>query len=101
MFAPSAFTPDGDLINDAWRPVFDCEPKEYDLKIFDRWGGVVWATANPEEYWTGGYREDSRPLDEKLFYVKDGVYAFQVTYRDPTSLVRKILRKSGHIFVMR
>ncbi len=101
VFAPSAFTPDGDLINDAWRPVFDCEPEEYDLKIFDRWGGVVWETANPEEYWTGGYREDNRPLDEKLFYVKDGVYAFQVTYRDPTSLVRKILRKSGHIFMMR
>ena len=26
---------------------FDCEPEEYDLKIFDRWGGVVWADSQP------------------------------------------------------
>lgn len=101
VFAPSAFTPDGDLINDAWRPTLDCEPQEYDLKVFDRWGGVIWQTNKSTEYWTGGYREDSRPLDEKLFYVRDGIYAFQVTFRDPTSQVRKVIRKSGHILVIR
>ncbi|MDA9002047.1 gliding motility-associated C-terminal domain-containing protein, partial [bacterium] len=101
VFAPSGFTPDGDLINDAWRPVFECEPEEYSLKIFDRWGGLVWQSQNPEEYWTGGARADGRPLDEKLFFVRDGIYAFQVTYRDPTSLVRKIIRKTGHIKILR
>ena len=92
---------EGDLINDAWRPVFECEPEEYSLKIFDRWGGLVWQSQNPEEYWTGGARADGRPLDEKLFFVRDGIYAFQVTYRDPTSLVRKIIRKTGHIKILR
>ena len=101
VFAPSAFTPDGDLVNDAWRPKLDCAPQEYDLKVFNRWGGLIWQTNNVEEYWTGGYREDSRPLDERLFYVGDGIYAFQVTFRDPTSQVRKMIRKSGHIMVIR
>ena len=101
VFAPSGFTPDGDLINDAWRPVFECAPEEYELKIFDRWGGMVWQTQNPEEYWTGGFRDDGRPLDEKLFYVRDGIYAFQVTYRDPTSVVRRIIRKTGYINILR
>ena len=54
MFAPSAFTPDGDLINDAWRPSFDCEVEEYTSEIRNRWGGLVWTTDNPDEYWTGG-----------------------------------------------
>ena len=101
VFAPSAFTPDGDLVNDAWRPKLDCVPQEYDLKVFNRWGALIWQTNNVEEYWTGGYREDSRPLDEKLFYVREGIYAFQITFRDPTSQVRKVVRKSGHILMIR
>lgn len=101
VFAPSAFTPDGDLINDAWRPSLDCEPEEYSLKIFDRWGVLIWETVNPEEYWTGGYRADNRPLEEKLYYVRDGLYAFQLTFRDPTSRVRRIEQKRGHILIIR
>ena len=101
VFAPSAFTPDGDLINDAWRPTLDCEPEEYALKIFDRWGALIWETENPEEYWTGGHRADNRPLDEKLYYVRDGMYAYQLTFRDPTSRVRRIERKSGHVLIIR
>ncbi len=62
---------------------------------------MVWQSQNPEEYWTGGFREDERPLDEKLFFVRDGVYAFQVTFRDPTSVVRKIIRKTGYIMILR
>lgn len=101
VFAPSAFTPDGDLINDAWRPSFECEPDEYHLQIFSRWGQEIWQSNNPEEYWTGGVRPDGRPLDQKLYYVRDGVYAFQLTYRDPTSVVRKMIRKTGNIMVLR
>lgn len=101
VYAPSAFSPDGDLINDAWRPTFECAPDEYSLQIYDKWGGLVWQSADPEEFWTGGYREDGRPLDEKLYFVRDGIYAFQLTYRDPTSLVRKVIRKTGSILILR
>ncbi len=101
VFAPSAFTPDGDLINDAWRPSFDCEVEEYSLKIFNRWGAEVWSTNNPEEYWTGGYREDGRPLEEKLFFVRDGLYSFMLTFRDPTFRVRRVERVTGHIQIIR
>ena len=101
VFVPSSFTPDGDLINDAWRPVMDCEPEEYGLKIFDRWGAILWETENPEEYWTGGYREDGRPLEQKLYFVQDGLYTFQLTYRDPLSPVRRIERVTGTIFIAR
>ena len=101
VFAPSAFTPDGDFVNDAWRPSFECAPEEYSLKIFNRWGAVIWESSDPEEYWTGGYREDGRPLEQKLYYVRDGIYAFQVTYRDPTSVVRKMIRKTGSIMILR
>ncbi len=101
VFAPGAFTPDGDMINDAWRPSFECEPDEYTMRIFDRWGGLIWESNDHTEYWTGGVREDGRPLEEKLYYVRDGIYAFQVTYRDPTSVVRKIIRKTGSIMILR
>ena len=101
VFAPSAFTPDGDLINDGWRPSFDCEVEEYTLQIYNRWGGLVWTTDNPEEYWTGGYREDGRPLEEKLYFVGDGLYTFLLTFRDPTFRVRTVERVTGHIQILR
>lgn len=101
VFAPSAFTPDGDLINDAWRPSFDCDVEEYSLQIYNRWGAMVWATDNPEEYWTGGYREDGRPLEDKLYFVREGLYTFLLTYRDPTFRVRTVERVTGHIQIIR
>lgn len=101
VFAPSAFTPDGDLINDAWRPSFDCDVEEYSLKIYNRWGALVWETNNPEEFWTGGYREDGRPLEEKLYFVRDGLYTFLLTFRDPTFRVRTVERVTGHIQIIR
>ena len=88
MFAPSAFTPDGDLINDAWRPSFDCEVEEYTLQIYNRWGGLVWTTDNPEEYWTGGYREDGRPLKRSSITWKWSLH-FPADFPGPTFRVRQ------------
>ena len=56
---------------------------------------LIWETVNPEEYWTGGYRADNRPLEEKLYYVRDGLYAFQLTFRDPTSGCAASNRNAG------
>jgi gliding motility-associated-like protein len=54
VFAPNAFTPDGDGDNDIWKPVIrGFDTAGYALSIFNRWGERVFYTENPDEPWTG------------------------------------------------
>ena len=52
---PTAFTPNNDGLNDAWKPLIynDCKAKiqNYLLRIFDRWGNIVFTTNNIDEAW--------------------------------------------------
>jgi gliding motility-associated-like protein len=52
FWAPNAFTPDGDGVNDMWQPVV-IGVREYELEIFDRWGALRFRTTDPGEGWDG------------------------------------------------
>jgi gliding motility-associated-like protein len=57
FYIPSAFTPNGDGLND----VFQIEGRgfsEYELTIFNRWGNVIFHTTNPEDVWVGNAGEE-------------------------------------------
>ncbi|MCB9169088.1 MAG: gliding motility-associated C-terminal domain-containing protein [Flavobacteriales bacterium] len=54
LYAPNAFTPNGDGINDVFRPISPILfPQAYDLRIFDRWGQEIFASADRNEGWDG------------------------------------------------
>ncbi len=50
FFAPSAFSPDGDGMNEIWRPEVK-GARKYKLDVFDRWGRNVFSTTDPDEGW--------------------------------------------------
>lgn len=52
FYAPLAFTPDGDDLNEEWLPVVK-GAREYELVIFDRWGEERFRTTDPKKGWTG------------------------------------------------
>lgn len=52
FFAPTAFSPNGDDINEYWRPEVK-GARLYQLDVFDRWGQVVFSTTDPKEAWDG------------------------------------------------
>jgi gliding motility-associated-like protein len=49
---PNAFTPDGDGINDLFMPV-GAEITEYRVEIFDRWGALIFSSAEMNVPWDG------------------------------------------------
>ena len=57
VFMPTAFTPNGDNVNDAYGI---SNPNAIEdlisLEIFDRWGGRVFMTDNPFERWDGNFK---------------------------------------------
>jgi len=52
VFIPEAFTPNGDTSNDVLQ-VFTAYTIDFDLKIYNRWGEVVFASNSPEQKWDG------------------------------------------------
>lgn len=52
FYAPNAFTPDGDGVNDLFWPRV-VGAASYDLRVFDRWGSVIFSTGSSEQGWDG------------------------------------------------
>lgn len=66
---PNAFSPNGDNINDDIGVIGNV--KSMDLKIFNRWGEVIFRSDSPEERWDGYYRGQEVPI---------GVYPYTLRY---------------------
>ena len=67
---PDAFTPNNDRLNDSWSPIIqtDCSQdiSNYLLRIFDRWGAVVYTSYNPTDAWTGA----NYPTGTYVYYLQ-------------------------------
>lgn len=71
IYMPSAFSPNGDGLNDVFRIV----SKKISLKtfrVFNRWGELVFATNDLNTSWNGEYKGKRLP----------GTYVYYVTYTD-------------------
>ena len=53
IYVPTAFTPNNDGKNDAWKPVLDCEPFSYKVVVWDRWGRPVFTSTDPKTFGMG------------------------------------------------
>jgi gliding motility-associated-like protein len=72
IFAPNTFTPNNDGVNDGWAIVTDSECwLNWSVKIYNRWGSLVWESNIPGEVWVGSNHNGS-------YYVADGVYVYSV-----------------------
>ena len=60
---PNAFSPNNDHVND----LFYVEGRQYmefmDLKIFNRWGELVFSSNDPQESWDGTYKGMAQDMD--------------------------------------
>jgi gliding motility-associated-like protein len=73
VLAPTAFTPDGDGLNDKYFPRYSgLSANNYLFQVFDRWGRLIFSTANPGEGWDG-----SMGLGGNL--LPQGVYVWRLT----------------------
>lgn len=72
IYIPNAFTPDGDINNETLK-IPTKGLKKFEITIFDRWGGIVFSTQNPEFEWNGRTKEGKEyPM---------GLYAYVINYQ--------------------
>lgn len=50
---PSAFSPNGDGNNDVFKPKIYDAVKNYEMSVYNRWGGLVFRTSDPNAGWDG------------------------------------------------
>lgn len=54
FYAPNTFSPDDDELNDVFLPTgTGWDNNSFKMQVFDRWGNLVLATANPYQGWDG------------------------------------------------
>lgn len=70
LIIPNAFSPNGDGINDKFRPNIDCVPAYYHMIIFDRNGHEVFSSNNISEYWNGTYQNIPVPVATYYYILK-------------------------------
>ncbi|WP_118973048.1 gliding motility-associated C-terminal domain-containing protein [Taibaiella koreensis] len=66
--APTAFSPNGDGLNDEFLPLNDCgtDIRSYDLNIYNRWGQQVFASSDGHKGWDGRY--SNQPADVGTYF---------------------------------
>ncbi|MBK7871360.1 MAG: gliding motility-associated C-terminal domain-containing protein [Saprospiraceae bacterium] len=68
---PSAFSPNGDGVNDLLEVFSECGFINYDFRVFDRWGAQVFLSKNPTFFWDGIF--NGKPS-------QSGVYIWRLIY---------------------
>lgn len=82
VFIPSAFTPDGNGINDIFRPRSMIPVSNFELRIYNRYGENIFTSYDVGKGWDGGFRSKLQPA---------GVYVWFVRYR--SYFGRDVVRK--------
>ncbi len=75
FYLPTAFTPNGDGLNDVFRPISN-EIIDFHLIIFNRWGEIVFETGDSGKGWDGTCKGS---------YCAPGVYTYVLSYPDTQS----------------
>jgi gliding motility-associated-like protein len=89
FWIPDAFTPDDSGRNDEFRP-FAFGVASYRFQVYDRWGNLLFSTAEPAEGWNGTY--NGKPC-------KQDIYVYSIRYVDEVSGQQH--ERSGHISLLR
>jgi gliding motility-associated-like protein len=90
---PNVFTPDGDNVNDLFVPFPYRFIESIDLKIYDRWGALVFETTDPAVRWDGRDRTSG-------LLCTDGVYYYVCTVNEIrlTGIHPRVLKGFVHVF---
>ena len=89
-YIPNAITPNGDGLNDVFNVVGLGYADMYNLKIYNRWGELLFESNKISEGWDGRFMGE---------IVQNGVYIYFVTFRDIGS--KKKIFKVGNVTLIR
>ncbi len=73
IYFPTAFTPNGDGLNDTYKPGINGQLVIYECTIYNRYGQAVFKSTAPGQGWDGHFKNSKNPLP--------GTYVWSCKYR--------------------
>ena len=81
LWIPNSFTPNGDGLNDIFKPETIAELENYSMLIFNRWGQQIFESNDISKGWDGKYKGKAVPL---------GVYTYHIEATDKLTKEKKV-----------
>ena len=77
LYVPNAFTPDDNEFNQTWKVYMaGIDPYSFNLKVFNRWGELIWESKDATAGWDGTYNGKLVPA---------GVYSWTLQAKDAST----------------
>jgi gliding motility-associated-like protein len=91
-YVPNTFTPDGDEVNNFFKPIFysGFDPQSYTLFIFDRWGEIIFESHDTSVGWDGTYGNKE---------CLNGTYTWTIQVTD--TVKKEVKNLHGHVNLIR
>jgi gliding motility-associated-like protein len=83
LYVPGAFSPNGDGLNDIFKPGFGDNVTTYHMQVFNRYGQLIFESRDKSTGWNGTYKQV--PQDS-------GAYIWQIRYTTSTNKNVQVLR---------
>ena len=91
LFSPNAFSPNGDGVNDTFLPL-NAYTTDLELRIYNRWGEVIFASTAENPAWDGTYRGQQ---------AQTMVYPYVISYKSEYFPERPRAEKRGSVLLLR
>ncbi|MCK5134893.1 MAG: gliding motility-associated C-terminal domain-containing protein [Bacteroidales bacterium] len=92
---PNVFSPNGDGINDIYRPFRTSYVERVEMKIYNRWGILVFETEDPDINWDGKISGSDQLVAPGVYYYICDVYEYRLTGIEVYALTGFIYVYSG------
>ena len=89
IYVPNTFTPNGDEMNQVFQPIIPAPVTSYRLRIYNRWGELIFESFDPSNYWEGTYNGELVP---------DGIYTWEIIV---VTVEADTYKNIGHVNVLR
>lgn len=100
LFVPNAFTPNGDHLNEVFLAKGN-GINSFDMKIFDRWGNLIFRTDDMNEGWDGKIQGGNYTLKGDGNEVsQEDVYIWKIDYTTQCFPL-KVKKEIGHVIIVK
>src|SRR5690554_5971855 len=91
-YVPNAFTPNDDIFNPVFKPIFTSgfDPQDYKLLIYNRWGEILFESNDHQVGWDGTYGS---------VLVREGTYLYKIEFGLENDDSREVI--TGHFSLLR